>query len=69
MTEAEWTGDECPKCKSSFIAKDKHGKYCCLNGCGWKEMWLEPGDDIQLFRWAPSWERWLSLVYTGKIRP
>ena len=33
--EAEWTGKTCPKCTHYFIAKDKHGFYCCMDDCGW----------------------------------
>jgi len=33
--EAEWTDKFCPKCEQGFVAKDKHGLYCCVDECGY----------------------------------
>ena len=35
--EAEWTDKFCPKCEQGFVAKDKHGLYCCVDECGWDD--------------------------------
>ena len=33
--EAKWTDKFCPKCEQGFVAKDKHGLYCCVDECGY----------------------------------
>jgi len=35
--EAKWTDKFCPKCEQGFVAKDKHGLYCCVDECGWDD--------------------------------
>ena len=35
--EAKWTDKFCPKCEQGFIARDKHGLYCCVDECGWDD--------------------------------
>ena len=37
-TEAKWTNIPCPKCRKSFVAKDDHGLYCCVDECEWTEQ-------------------------------
>ena len=32
---AVWTDSDCPRCGYPFLAKDRHGLYCCFNDCGY----------------------------------
>jgi len=32
--DAEWVGKDCPECGAPFVARDKHGLYCCV--CLWQ---------------------------------
>ena len=34
---AEWTSKKCPKCEALFVAMDRFGFYCCIDGCNWRE--------------------------------
>lgn len=34
---AEWTFTDCPSCGHPFIARDKWGLFCCMDGCEWSD--------------------------------
>ena len=57
--EAKWTDKFCPKCEQGFVAKDKHGLYCCVDECGWTDE-----NEIQ-WQWSKCTCHPHDLVYYG----
>jgi len=47
--DAEWVGKDCPECGAPFVARDKHGLYCCV--CTWNKELGGPLKAEQCGRW------------------